>query len=432
MGRTTGLPALTTTYHLNNGLRVCLKPIHTAPIVSLWLWYRHGSRDEPPGETGRAHWIEHLQFKGTPRYPGDEINRQIARVGGIWNAFTYLDWTAYFVTLPAEHVDLALSMEADRMVNNPFHPEDVQAERTVILSEMEGDLNNPYARLSDAVQAAAFQVHPYGHPVIGYRQDLLATSREDLYARYRRYYRPNNAVLSLAGHFETADMVERIQRYFGDLAPAPLPDRRLPDEPPLTAERRVQLSGLDQTPFLQIAYRTPALNHPDTFAIHILGSFLAGPAGISVFGGSLSNKTSYLYRQLVPNGLAASLHGSAHITYDPFIFTFGFTLHKGSQPEKTLQAFDQAMQPILETGISAASLRRAVKQARALFAYGIETVTQQASWLGYLETLNRPDLMSTYISRLEAVTQEDVLRAARAWFRPENRVVGIYTPEKRP
>ncbi len=417
-------------FQLPNGLQVVLKPLHTAPIVSVWLWYRHGSRDEAPGESGRAHWIEHMQFKGTPRYPSDELNRQIARAGGVWNAFTSLDWTAYFTTVPTEALDLVLDMEADRMVNNPFREADVRAERTVILSEMEGDQNNPYARLSDAVQAAAFQVHPYGHPVIGSREDLLAASRDDLYARYRRYYRPNNAVLSLAGHFSPEAMRDKIAHYFGGLEAAPRPAVSFPAEPPLAAERRVEIFGQDQTPFLQVAYRTPASHHPDTPAIHILGSYLTGPAGAGVFGGSLSNKTSYLYRKLVASGQAVGVHGSAQITIDPFLFTFGLTLPDDGDPHTLLQAFDQALAPVLAHGLTPKDLQRAAKQAQALFAYGIETVTQQASWLGFQEMLPDSSLLADYLAKLQQVTPADVLRAARTWFRPGNRVVGIYLPEK--
>jgi len=150
-----------------NGLKVMLKEIHTAPIISHWVWYRVGSRDELPGITGISHWVEHMQFKGTSRFPGGVLDNIIARNGGIWNAFTHMDWTTYYETIPAEQIDLALDLEADRMGNSCFESEDVESERTVILSELAGNLNEPLYRLGDLVQKAAFKQHPYRNEVIG-------------------------------------------------------------------------------------------------------------------------------------------------------------------------------------------------------------------------------------------------------------------------
>lgn len=414
---------------LENGLQVLYKPLHSAPIVSIWVWVRHGSRDEGPGETGQAHWIEHMQFKGTPNHPGEELDRQISRLGGIWNAFTYLDWTAYFTTLPAEHVEVPLALESDRLVNTPFHPEDVETERTVILSEMEGDLNSPYSRLSNAVQAAAFRVHPYSHPVIGLREDLLNTSRDDLYRRYRNFYVPNNVVLSIAGHFEPEEMQHLVRKYFGDLQPGEVQRREIPVEPPLPGEIRIEQSGNDDTPFLQVAWRVPEVHHPDTYALHLLAAVLTGATSAGLMGGGLSNKTSRLYRALVESGLAAGVHGNLHLALDPFLFTIGCTLPVGMQPENALQKLDEVMDDLLQNGVNEAERLRALKQTRALFAYGVETVTQQASWLGYLEMMNAPDWFDTYLERLAAVSKDDLERAARTWLRPDNRLVGIYRPE---
>src|SRR5512135_3428681 len=126
---------------LPNGLTVHLKEIHTAPIISHWVWYRVGSRNEKSGATGLSHWVEHMQFKGTPTFPASVLDKAIAREGGVWNAFTHLDWTTYYETLPADKIDLALRLEADRMFNSIFDPDEVEAERSVILSEREGSEN---------------------------------------------------------------------------------------------------------------------------------------------------------------------------------------------------------------------------------------------------------------------------------------------------
>src|SRR5512143_3441124 len=173
---------------LKNGLRILLKEIHTAPLISSWMWYCVGSRDEVTGKTGISHWTEHMQFKGTPQFPASTLDKAISREGGTWNAFTFLDWTTYFETMPAASIDLALRLEADRMVNSLFDEKEVSSERTVIISEREGSENEPLFKLGEYIQQAAFRIHPYHHEVIGDMADLRTMRREDLYDHYHRFY----------------------------------------------------------------------------------------------------------------------------------------------------------------------------------------------------------------------------------------------------
>src|SRR5215207_1682324 len=163
---------------LSNGLKVFLKEIHTAPIISSWLWYRVGSRNEVPGRTGISHWVEHMQFKGTPSIAKGAIFRDVSKNGGTLNALTSNDWTAYFETLPSDRLDLALQIEADRMTNSLFDPEETESERTVILSERQGAENSPTYQLYEEVAGTAFRAHPYRHMVIGYEEDLKRISRD--------------------------------------------------------------------------------------------------------------------------------------------------------------------------------------------------------------------------------------------------------------
>ncbi|TLM99882.1 insulinase family protein, partial [bacterium] len=183
----------TTLARLPNGLTIHLKEIHTAPIISHWVWYRIGSRDEQPGLTGISHWVEHMQFKGSLNFPAGALDKAISREGGFWNAFTHLDWTTFFETLPADKIDLGLRLEADRMVNSLFKEEEVESERTVILSEREGSENEPLFRLGESVQQSAFDHHPYRNEIIGSPEDLHIIQRADLYQHYRANYHPANA-----------------------------------------------------------------------------------------------------------------------------------------------------------------------------------------------------------------------------------------------
>ena len=169
-------PELIITETLENGLKIYLKEIHSAPIISHWIWFRIGARYEQPGLTGLSHWVEHMQFKGTQRTPGTQMDRMVSREGGLWNAFTHLDWTTYFETMPANKIDIALDLEADRMFNSLFEQNEVESERTVIIAEKEGKDNDPLSRLNSAVIAAAFEKHPYRNEVIGSNEDFNAHS----------------------------------------------------------------------------------------------------------------------------------------------------------------------------------------------------------------------------------------------------------------
>ena len=179
---------------LDNGLQVVLHPSRRAPVASFWLFYRVGSRNETPGHTGISHWVEHMLFKGTARYPRGEFDKAVARAGGVFNGMTGPDWTVYFETFPAERIELALQVESDRMANALFDPDETEAERTVILSEREGSENSYFYRLHEEVQAAAYLTHSYRNPIIGWPADLHALTRDELYAHYRTYYCASNAV----------------------------------------------------------------------------------------------------------------------------------------------------------------------------------------------------------------------------------------------
>jgi len=417
---------LTTT--LSNGMKVLLKESHTAPLVSSWVWYRVGSRDEVTGKTGISHWTEHMQFKGTPQFPANVLDRAISRDGGTWNAFTFLDWTTYFETMPADKIDLGLRLEADRMVNSLVDEGEVASERTVIISEREGSENEPLFRLGEAVQQAAFTVHPYHHEVIGDKADLHTMTRDDLYAHYRSHYLPNNAVLAAAGDFDSPAMLARIRELFDPIPAGPNPARLSRPEPAPRGEIRVAVEGPGETTYLQAAYRCPQAKSADFFPLTVLDSLLAGPTNLNMFGGGISNKTSRLYRALVDKEFVVSISGGFSVTIDPFLYTFTMTVHPRRRPEETLAALDTELARLQEAPVSGDEIARAIKQARALFAYGSENVTNQAFWLGYSEMFATYEWFQTYLDRLAAVTPEEILRVARTYFQPRSRVVGTYLP----
>ncbi|MEW6651762.1 MAG: pitrilysin family protein, partial [Chloroflexota bacterium] len=391
--------------------------------------YRVGSRYEQPGQRGVSHWVEHMQFKGTPKYPAGSLDKAIARTGGTWNAFTHMDWTTYFETLPAYHITLALDLESDRMINSLFAPDEVESERTVILSELAGNLNEPLFLLGDAVQKAAFDHHPYRNEVIGTPDDLKTIHREHLFRHYRRFYHPANALVTLAGDFNAEAMLHQLSEAYASL-PAGKPNgHSTHPEAPLLEERRVAVSGPGDTTYLQIAYRSPEAAHPDFFALTVLDSLLAGPTSLNMFGGGgISNKTSRLYRALIEKELAVGLAGGLQATCDPFMYDITVTMRPEIAPDAALRALDDEIKRLQDHLVSEVEILRAAKQARAMFAYGSENITNQAFWLGFAEMFATYAWFQNYLTCLEQVTPADIQRVARDWLQPNRRVVGVFHP----
>ena len=413
---------------LSNGLKVLLKEIHTSPIISSWLWYRVGSRDEVQGRTGISHWVEHMQFKGTPQFPANVLDKAISREGGMWNAFTYLDWTAYFETMPADKIDLALRLEADRMVNSQFNEKEVASERTVIISEREGNENEPLFQLGEVVQQSAFRVHPYHHEVIGDMADLQSMTRDDLYSHYREFYVPNNAVMAVAGDFDTKKMLAQIKKSFGKIPKGKEPARLARRELDQKGEIRLSVEGPGATSYVQVCYRFPAASHPDFFPLTVLDSLLTGPSNLNMFSGGISNKTSRLYRALIDKEFAVSVHGGAQATIDPFLYSITMTIHPKRKPEEVLAVLDKEIERIKQEKVKKAEITRAIKQARALFAYGSENITNQAFWMGYSEMFAEYGWFTNYLKKLSAVTAKDIQRVANEYLNTKSRVVGTYIP----
>jgi len=415
---------------LRNGLLVLLKAIHTSPIISQWIWYRVGSRDEVPGMTGASHWVEHMMFKGTPQFPTGAVDRAISRDGGYLNAFTFLDWTSFFETVPADKIDLPLRMEADRMFNSLFDPNEVTSERTVVISERQGSENEPLFRLSEEVQSAAFRVHPYHHEIIGDLTDLYTIQREDLYRHYRTYYVPNNAVLSIAGDFDTQTMLNRIRELYEPLATGTQPPRLARTEPTQSGERRVSVEGPGETVYLQVSYRAPSADEPDFFALNVLDSLLTGPTNLNMFGGGITNKTSRLYKSLVEKELAVSVNGGVQATIDPYLYMMVITVHPRHTASDCIAAIEAEIKQLQDAPPTTEELERAMKQARAIFAYGRESISNQAYWMGFSEMFATVDWFTTYLKQLAEVTPADVQRLAQTCLRPQNRTLGVYLPNE--
>jgi len=414
---------------LTNGLQVVLKESHVAPVASFWIFYRVGSRNEKSGTTGVSHWVEHMLFKGTEQFPRGEFDKSIARAGGVFNGMTSEDWTTYFETLPSDRIDLALQVESDRMANSIFDVEEVESERTVIISEREGSENSYFYLLSEEVQAAAFRVHSYHHPIIGWKSDLLTMNREDLYQHYRTFYTPNNAIAVVTGDFDTQTMIEKLEAYFGNLPTGPtVPAMRLTEDRQ-QAERRILLRGSDPTAYLMLAFVTPEATHPDFFPLIVMDAVLSGAKGMGLFGGGGNNRSNRLYRALVGTQLTVDASCSYRPSIDPNLFAFYATLAPDVTHQQVEDAIWVEIRKIQEEGVTITEMQKAIKQTKAQFAYSSESVTSQAYWLGFSEIIGDSDWLDNWLEQLSAVTAADVQRVAQQYFAPNKQTTGWYLPD---
>ena len=421
----------TNTHHLPNGLTVLTREVHTAPIATNWIWYRVGGRNERVGISGISHWCEHMLFKGTPTMPKGAFDATIARNGGTFNGFTWLDYTAYYETLPADRLDLGLSIEADRMVNSMFDPDEVASERTVIISEREGNENSPMFWLDEELRSTAFKVHPYRNGVIGWKSDLRAMTREDLYSHYKTYYAPNNAVLVLVGDFNTEQVMERVHELYGPIpAGPPLPEVR-GEEPEQQGERRVVVSRPGAAAVVQVAYHAPAAGSEDWAALTVLDAVLSGGKSPSFFGGGAqTNRSARLYRALIEGELAASASSSFMPTIDPFLFELSATVRPDRTPEQVEAALYVEVEKLQSSAISEAELAKVQRQMRAQFAYSTERITNQALMLGMWQTVDNHTRIDTMLDDIAAVSPADVQRVAARYLAPTKRNVGVFVPSK--
>lgn len=419
---------------LGNGLVVLLREMHHAPVTSFWIWYRVGSRVEQRPRTGLTHWVEHMLFRGTERFPGPSVHKLIAREGGTRNGFTSNDYTAYYETLPAHRLDLALQLEADRMVNARFSADDVEAERTIILSERAGRENQASYRLREAMLAAAFPNHGYGHPIIGYAEDLRRISRDELWRHYQDYYGPDNAVAVISGDVDAARMAARVEQLFGEAAPRrhnPTAAALLAASQSMGPGQRIEVTGPEPVAYVQMLFPAVQASDPDYFPLLVLDTILGGAKSMSFSGGGGANRSSRLYRALVNTELAASAGASVRPTLDPFSFALGATVRHGIDPHRVEDALWSEIGRVTAEPVDSAELSRAVKQTLAKFAFSADSVSSQGYWLGFSEVVASLDWYLHFPQRLGAVTADDVQRVAQTYLRPEAATVGCFVPQPR-
>jgi zinc protease len=418
--------------HLDNGLKVIVQPVHTAPLVSVWCWYRVGSGDESPGRTGLSHWVEHMNFKGTTNIPREEMKGIVERFGGMWNGYTWIDQTTYLETAARDAFDRLLFLEAERMSNGIYDPNECESERTVIISELQGAENDPEQLLDAEVTATAFRAHPYRHPTIGWLEDLRSMTRDDLYGHYRRFYVPNNATLVIVGDVEPDLAFRRVEHYFARIPQGPGHVRHRAPEPPQIGERRVVIERPGTTGYLKFAWHSPAGTDSDFIPMLVLDAVLTGAKGTNLwcsFRGMPPQRRARLYTTLVERALASSVSGALLPTAEPFIYTLSLTAMDGVQLSTLEQATLEQIETLVRQGVSDDETKRAKRQLKARLVFETDSVTNIAHQLGYFDVVTGPGVFETLARRIEAVSAEEVSRVARERLVRSKCTVGLFKPE---
>jgi zinc protease len=421
----------TRAFRLSNRLRVLLAPQPESPTASVWVWYRVGSKNERPGITGASHWVEHMLFQGSPRYGKGQMDRAVIRVGGELNAFTDTDYTAYFSTVPREHLEVPLDIESDRMTRALLVDEEVERERTVIYSEREGNENWPEFRVEEESLELAFRVHPYRWDALGYRSDIEHLTPAQLREYYQRYYGPRNAVLVVAGGFEPGPLARSIRRRFSRL-PSVGADVAVPVvEPPPSGERRAELSGPGSTPYLQMSWRAPALADPRTPATLLVSSVLGGEVPLySVWSTrrGAEHPASRLYRALVDPGLAvrASCHWQPQ--QYPDLFSIAALAAPGVALDRIEERIDRETERLARKGPTPTEMADARTKFRRGAALAYEGASRTGFRLGYFACVAPDGFEDRLLGALLKVSATQVRDRARELFEDRARVVVRFTP----
>ncbi|HUE18039.1 MAG TPA: pitrilysin family protein [Planctomycetaceae bacterium] len=413
-----------TEYELPNGFRVLLFPDDSKPTVTVNMTVLVGSRHEGYGEAGMAHLLEHMLFKGTPRYPEPTaIPSAMKERGAHFNASTWFDRTNFHETLPSTDANLefAIQLEADRLVNSFIRGADLKSEMTVVRNEFEMGENDPESILMQRMIATAYEWHNYGKSTIGNRADIERVPIENLHDFYVRYYQPDNAMLVVAGKFQPKKVLELAAKYFGRL---PRPERQLnstyTEEPPQDGDRIVRLRRVGSVAVVGATYHVPAGGEAEFPAVEVLAQILA------------DDPSGRLYKSLIETKKAATVYGDAFSLHDPGVMILMARVAQGQQPEQVLKAMQATIAEVAEKGVTKEETERIkqqiLKQREMDSANSARIALQLSEWAAQGDWR----LYFLHRDRIEKVTAEQVSKAAAKYLKPDNATFGLFIPTKSP
>ena len=408
---------------LTNGLRLLVLEDHTTPTATFQIWYKLGSRNEVSGKTGISHLLEHMMFKGTHKHGPGEFSKIVARNGGVENAFTSRDYTAYFENWASDRWVVSMELESDRMVHLKLDPHEFSKEKQVVMEERRlRTEDDPVSLLVEEVFATAYKVHPYHWPVIGWMSDVESITLQDLKRHYETYYAPNNATLVVVGDVKAEEIFSQAEKHFGSMSQGVTLPEVTSKEPAQCGEKRVTVENPEaRLPFVMLAYHTPSIGSGGEYALEILTHILG------------EGKSSRLYRRLVYEEKAAIFTSARYhrMSKDPgLLYLYAGVVPEGSSKDVEVMMREEVAR--LKRGeFTQEDLEKAKNQVKAGFVYGLDSNFYRAMIIGRLETLDIGyHYLDTYLERIEAVKRGDVVEAAERYLTDKNLTVGILVPEK--
>jgi zinc protease len=407
-------------YILSNGMKVLLVEVPKAPVATVQVWYKVGSRNEVMGRAGLSHMLEHMMFKGTAKYPKGSFSRLIRKNGGMDNAFTSQDFTAYFENLAADRVELALEMEADRMQGLILDMNELRTERDVVKEERRlRTEDDPQGALVEALFAQAYLSHPYHWPVIGWFGDLDAMTLDDLQRHYDTFYSPNNATLIVVGDIKADSLLPTIKQLFEPIPRGPEPKPVMTMEGEQKGERRFLLKRDAQVAFVMMGYRVPNYSSEDSYALDVLESILS------------RGKSSRLYQSLVYEQKLSLAVGAEYglMQTDPGLFYFYALVSPGQKVDVVEEALHKEIKRLQNEPPTDQELQRAKNQVEAARVFEQDSNFRRAMLLGQSETVGAGwRKVDQFLERIRSITAKDVQRVARQYLIEDARTVGTLIP----
>jgi zinc protease len=399
---------------LDNGLMVLLIPDHSAPTVTVQVWYETGSKNERPGITGISHLFEHMMFKGSKNFPKDRFDREVYGNGGINNAWTSFDNTTYYEVMPSDKLAIPLELEADRSRNLQINQTNLTSERNVVINERLWRYDNsPFGAMYEQLFNGAFVAHPYHWLPIGFRSDIDSISLRECLDYYRIHYAPNNSFLIIAGDFDPQGAMKLVEKYYGPIKAEPPPPRVTTIEPAQKGEKRIDYHKTAQLPAIMAGYKMPAGKNPDIIPLQVAGRVL------------FDGESSRLYHRLVyDEQKAIFVEGSAMVLHDPSLFYVAAQAAPGADIEEVKKEIFEEVDRLKNEPITDEELQKAKNQMETDFINGLQSNEGRAGQVGsfQIDTDDYSNIYS-YPDKIQAVTADDVMRVAKQYLIENGRTV---------
>jgi zinc protease len=413
--------------HLPNGLTVILLEDHSFPLVSVQMLYKSGSAAEITGKTGLAHFLEHLAFRASERFPNARATELIYDAGGEWHGYTAMDQTTYFATMPKGGLDLLLRIEADRMARTVIDPASISAEKGAVITELHSYENDPVSVLQEAVTRTAIRLHPYGSPMAGYVSDVERLTIDDARAYYASHYAPGNAVLTIVGDFKPSEARALVATDFADVPARPVAAPNPAAEPLQAGERRIRLSGAVERQYFQLAFPAPAASSPDFPAFLVLQEILSGGSGVNLRQTDWAPTTRAVQGALL-FGVSDDIATWLPPTRDPFLFMIGGSIESNADEAALERAIGKRLASLRGHPVSEARLIEAKLKVSGAVAGDVETTEDAAHQLAFFEGVGALPVLLDLPRRVAAVTPADIQRIARTYFAPGRATTGWMVP----